>query len=443
MPITDRGWFVAGSVDERGRAVIGKVTDRGGIVFGAAATLQPVIDAFNRADSMSGLGIADTGQTWQIVRGNFGIYSNEAFAYSVDSMAVIECLASDGTASLTPTFVTLNDTASLVFRYTDSANYWFIGLDASSYIKLVKVVGGTWNTIFNQPSGFINGDVVSVELYGADIGITINGVNWTSYNDSFNVTGTKYGMMSLYESTTVDNFSMVPLVDDGGGGGTIYPVNLSDSVTISETFSKKKTVIIIDSVDTSDSENDKTSKSFIDSVSSSDSISSTKGKAVNLSDSVVITESIRKALTKSQSDSVVLVEADSQAIIKAFSENLIVSDSITVFKGKSVILSDSINVTDSIKKAITKIQTDTATISDSMTKRLYVTVKLYDIMMVNESIQTFLPDAPSIVRVVELFGKITAVIELSGEVIIKATRSSISLEGDVSTTKPAEMKGEV
>jgi hypothetical protein len=241
--------------------------------------------------------------------------------------------------------------------------------------------------------------------------------------------------------------------------GTNYPVNLSDTVTLSETFrksasksyidtltlsesfSKKRSMVILDTVSLSDSESDKASRIYSDTVTLSDSMSSIKGKGVFLSDTLVITDTLRKVVGKLQTDSVSLADSDSQNIIKAFSDSLALSETISTMKGKAVYLSDSLNVTDSIKKAIGKLEADSVSLSDSVSRRISVTARIYDVLLVSDSVQLYLPNTPSIVRVVEITGGIQAVIELRGEIVVKSSLPPISLEGDV--IAPAELKGDV
>ena len=274
----------------------------------------------------------------------------------------------------------------------------------------------------------------------------------------YNVTFKNAGTVTAFYDMTLGEQIAGTVQDQSGNGkhatltggtwvnessGTNYPVSLSDTMTLSETVSKIKSMIIIDTVAMSDSKTDNTSKSFSDTVTVTDSVLSTKGKAVNLSDALTITDTIKKAITQLKTDSVSLADSDTKNIIKAFNDSLTLSDSISTMKGKAVLLTDSLNVTDSIKKVVGKLQTDNLSLSDSASRQANVTAKLYDVVLIADSMQTALPNAPSIVRVVQLEGGIKAVIELKGEVVISVTRPPISLEGDATPTTPAELRGEV
>lgn len=330
--------------------------------------------------------------------------------------------------------------------------------DTQGVVSIKKDSGtGTINIFANQSGGTcMRGNLyrVTVKLAGttvADYDMSLGNVNDISGNSKH---------ATLNGGTWVST----------GGGGTNYPVSLSDSVTISETrtkqigkkpsdsltlsdaisklsgrlrtdsvtlsetFSKKKFVVLIDTQTLSDTEYDSTNKAFTDALTLSDSIANMKGKAVSLSDSLVITDTIRKAIAQIKADSVTLADADSETIIKAYNDSLTLSDSITTIKGKAVILADSLNVTDSIKKAIGKLEADNLTLSDALTKRISVTVKLFDVLVITDSVQTSLPNAPNLIGRIQLTASRSLHIYLLGsrntEIPLQASRNLfINLKG--------------
>ena len=115
-----------------------------------AASVPAITDSFNRADSTSGLGQTDTGQTWeQIGTGIVGIIGGAAYRASSNAVAVVDFGQAD--MWVTHKVVVLGDYfAGHLARYVDANNNY--SLETSSAggtgnVKVTRVVGGTQNAV--------------------------------------------------------------------------------------------------------------------------------------------------------------------------------------------------------------------------------------------------------------------------------------------------------
>lgn len=120
-----------------------------------------------------------------------------------------------------------------------------------------------------------------------------------------------------------------------GGGGTAWTVNLSDTITLSD--SRTKAV----------------GKRQADTVTLSDSVSKTARP--RKSDTITLSDAVLKATGKRQSDTITLTDARSKAVGKPLSDTITLSDFITVVKGGvnyTVSLSDTITLTDNISVVV-------------------------------------------------------------------------------------------
>jgi len=174
-----------------------------GIVSSGYNTPAPVVsDAFNRADSTTTMGNADSGQTWVPNRGTWGISSNRA--YCVNS-AVGQCstVIDSGLAdcSVQMTVQTTGD-VGMCWRSTDDNNH-FLGGSGSIYRKQ----GGGY-TLVASGSAVSSGDVIKVVLSGSSHTLTKNGAAWCSFTDSFNSTATKHGIRHHNSTSFFDDFTV-------------------------------------------------------------------------------------------------------------------------------------------------------------------------------------------------------------------------------------------
>ena len=181
--------------------------------FPFVASFSGVSDTFNRANSTTGIGTADSGQTWEALTGVNGISSNEAYGVSFDSnfaRSIIDSGLSDFTLTCDITKGSSSWAPRLIFRVTDNNNMIGVSLP-NGQITLYKRVGGAYISIASVESSMptatykivCNG--TSVKVYVDDV-IVFDEVitDFTSV--------TKHGI-SVYLDDTVryNNFVVAPL----------------------------------------------------------------------------------------------------------------------------------------------------------------------------------------------------------------------------------------
>lgn len=182
-----------------------------GIPFQSKARRILAKDDFNRADNVSSLGNADTGQTWQQLLGIWGISGNNVnLSTTADpSLVVIDSLFSNGLVSAQLKNMVAVKQIGLVFRLTDTSNYLRIVVDPTS-LTLFKRVAGALTTLATYTRTMVSGDVVGIELKGPNISTIVNGNVIGIVTDSFNQTATKHGLCTGISDPSMrwDNFKM-------------------------------------------------------------------------------------------------------------------------------------------------------------------------------------------------------------------------------------------
>lgn len=180
--------------------MINTILSRLGIVE-AVTSKVVVYDTFNRANTTTSLGTADTGQAWQVLLGNWGILNNTAYtpvAYS-PSLAVLESNVSNCKVSARITNWDLANqlkSPGICVRVTDTANYFrIIKNDISPSIVLQRREGGTITTLFTSNTlPLANGDKIALNMSGATIQVIYNDTVLTTITSTFNQTATKHGL---------------------------------------------------------------------------------------------------------------------------------------------------------------------------------------------------------------------------------------------------------
>lgn len=167
-------------------------------------------DSFNRVDNAAALGTADTGQTWTVLQGTWGISSNQACLITsagARNRIVINGLPAN--VSITITFSVNTVLSRLMFRHVDTSNYLqFINLSGSSY-ALYKVVAGVATMLGSFATTPANGDVLNVTLNGSSIIAKLNGAQVISVTETFNQTATQHGFTTDNDTIfRMDNFKV-------------------------------------------------------------------------------------------------------------------------------------------------------------------------------------------------------------------------------------------
>ncbi len=172
-----------------------------------------VSDSFNRANSASGLGTADTGQTWVADAGIIGIQSNQA--YMPNTGTSITTINSN-VANVAVQFTDVNaavDTSlfvGVVVRYTDTSNYFRIVIQQTT-LFIQRRQAGTTTTVAQTSITRNANDVYRIEASSAGITAFQNNVSLLSPADTFNNTATKQGIIMSTTLARIDNYSVVSL----------------------------------------------------------------------------------------------------------------------------------------------------------------------------------------------------------------------------------------
>ena len=165
-----------------------------------------VWDSFNRADTVSTIGTADSGQTWSTINSSSGyanILTNQLQQYQPGSnTSLIDSGSGNGDLKVT----LINNVAGnygIVFRVSNSNTYWYFGHNGGYQIQLYKYVNGT--QVFAQGTGFsdqniANNATIEVIYSGQAIIGKYNGaiiLNYTDPAPGFNLTSTQVGLYTL------------------------------------------------------------------------------------------------------------------------------------------------------------------------------------------------------------------------------------------------------
>jgi hypothetical protein len=146
----------------------------------------------------------DVGTTWTVPTGAFEVQSSKAT--SINGIAVVNSGISDGVIQVTPSGMPY--AGGLVFRYTDTSNYWiFYSQGIGNDLSLIKYVGGVPTTVWTTTQA-VNSDIFKVVLNGSSIDVYLTGVLMHSATDAFNSSATHHGISGAGGfSNTFDDFS--------------------------------------------------------------------------------------------------------------------------------------------------------------------------------------------------------------------------------------------
>jgi hypothetical protein len=174
-------------------------------------TFVTITDSFNRADSTTTLGNADTGQAWTNVTGVLGISSNQAYrvtAVSNEAVALLETGITDMIVKGTPVSGVTNRIVGLIGRATDGNNFYLVLTDGSSVGQLYKKVAGTFIQLGSN-FALITG-VMELRCQGSTVSVYNDGVLVASETDTALTTGTQAGFRISGTSGTprLDDFSV-------------------------------------------------------------------------------------------------------------------------------------------------------------------------------------------------------------------------------------------
>jgi hypothetical protein len=174
---------------------------------------------------------------WTTQLGTCGITANQAFVSATGTgggLTAGETTVdlSQANVDISLTFSQLSTSAGLMFRFSDTSNFWVVISDASN-TKLFKHVGGsgTLTQVGTTHAGTANGDVMEVIAAGSNIIVKRNGTQLENVTDSFNSTATKHGFFSQSTAARFDNWSVSSVVLSSSA-------SLSDTANISDSIVK-------------------------------------------------------------------------------------------------------------------------------------------------------------------------------------------------------------
>lgn len=173
-----------------------KTPDVGGIL---------ITDSFNRADNTGGLGVTDTGQSWQNIVGSWQVKTNHAEA--TGSGDQVNCVSGLSDGTILAKVTSGGNAAGIAFRVVDSSNYWCITIRNDSFSQLTKVVAGVKTSAgnLNAPT-YVAGAELKVVLAGSTIQLYYNGVLRNTYTDATHQSATLHGLYSSFTGTQQDDF---------------------------------------------------------------------------------------------------------------------------------------------------------------------------------------------------------------------------------------------
>lgn len=166
-----------------------------------------ITDSFNRASSATIMGNTDTGETWTVLSGTWGISSNTAYCSVAgvgQSHVVVDSGVSDCTITVTMSAL---DDGGLCFRAIDDNNLFVMAANAGAAIVYRRTSGG-FTAIMSPATTFTAGDVTQIVLSGTSIVWNKNGSLIASTTDSQGLTATQHGLRSYFNGTRFDDFSI-------------------------------------------------------------------------------------------------------------------------------------------------------------------------------------------------------------------------------------------
>lgn len=173
-------------------------------------------DTFDRADSTTNLGSTNGGtvSAWTQKVGTWGINSNQAYI----SAAATSVATIPGSADFEEVSFTVSSWASgaagVVFRLSDTSNYWWFGGTVGSNATLNSVIAGattTYQVAGTDGATFVlaAGDKLSVRAHGSVIECFRNGILFMTKSSASLQTNTLVGMYLTTTVPRINNFTWI------------------------------------------------------------------------------------------------------------------------------------------------------------------------------------------------------------------------------------------
>jgi hypothetical protein len=144
-------------------------------------------DGFNRLDNATTMNKLDTGQTWVVSGGIWGILgAGRTFFESNNSNGSVKSTFYNSSAT---------QTQRIIVRYKDDLNEIYFGHTGlgNGYL-LSKRVANVTTVIGSAGKNNADGDMIRVRLNGSNIICFVNGVKCIDITETFNMTETKHGL---------------------------------------------------------------------------------------------------------------------------------------------------------------------------------------------------------------------------------------------------------
>lgn len=179
------------------------VSPRGGYL---SAWFKLISDTFNRPNSNVSLGVSDSGDVWQAIKGTWGIINNQAYNSGgvADAMAVID--SGNTNADVLVIWAIYTGDAGVLIRVVDQNNGYL--LTNSGFFKKVA---GVYTTISNPlASSAVTGDIIRIVASGSRFSVYRNGILMGVINDTSVIGGTMHGLrQDAATGARFDNFSIM------------------------------------------------------------------------------------------------------------------------------------------------------------------------------------------------------------------------------------------
>lgn len=197
----------------RGTTAVSRVYRGTALVWEPPTTGPVVSDSFDRADSGTSMGTADTGQVWTPLAGTWGIDTNRGYSVGsdpADRQVVVESGVSDPTVAVDVPVLDSGGGTGLLFRGVDANNYWIFTSEGTRW-ALYKRVTGTHTLV----GSFTETPTIGrweVACSGSSITCKIDSVTKVTATDTTHQTATRHGLRIFRQSATsssrFDNFTV-------------------------------------------------------------------------------------------------------------------------------------------------------------------------------------------------------------------------------------------
>jgi hypothetical protein len=172
-----------------------------------AVPADPVLlvrDRFNRDDDPTGLGVAETGQTWTIRAGGFDVLDSVAAANDVPSthlIHTIDCGEVDHYVQATVLQLpTVNRRIGMILRWDDNSNYVYGYVDSNPTLglRIVNVAAGVSTTVDSYAVQPFEGMTIGFSIVGTTAKGYIGGVEVLSGTAAAASTSTDVGLYAFF-----------------------------------------------------------------------------------------------------------------------------------------------------------------------------------------------------------------------------------------------------